>query len=391
MSKKQKTQWDAVKFFTTLSTFGEVPFLGSFRWIQKMVGQRTTFSGRELSAMRNRVVVIGKMPPALFEALRRTVPATSELSLCDLVTDNARLAIQTNSAIKNVTQDQLYELVLGANTVVFWATSDFSTVWTDWVKCLSKNSEVVTQQVFDFAQAGADLEAWGSLDDVVMGGISQSTFFLKKQMPLNPPSLDVIGEPVQYALFTGDVSTENSGGFSSVRTQNFEPPFNFAGWTGLRLRVKGDGQRYKFILRNSADWDSLGYIYAFDTEVGVWIDVVVPFIELVPTFRAKSMPYAAPFDASKAVSFQMMLSKFEYDRRLNPQFTPGLFELALARVDVYRERQGAPLVVVGAAQDEAVSARQQVAVSELEVSYRWVEPAEDMQATAAAISAALAT
>ncbi|MGB5914089.1 MAG: hypothetical protein WBG63_04440, partial [Phormidesmis sp.] len=135
------------------------------------------------------------MPLALFEALRRTVPATSELLLCDLVTDNAQLAIQTNSAIKDVTQDQLYEIVLSANTVVFWATSDFSTVWTDWVKCLSKNSEVVTQQVFDFSQTGADLDAWGSLDDVVMGGISQSTFFLKKQMPLNPSSLDPVSEP----------------------------------------------------------------------------------------------------------------------------------------------------------------------------------------------------
>ncbi len=392
MSKTQKAQWDLVKFVTTLNAFGEVPFFGSFRWIQEWMGQRTAFPGRNLDAMKNRAVVIGKMPSALSEALRQaTLSPKRELLFCDLVTDKDLLVTRTDAATKDVIQDQLCEVVMGADTVVFWVTSDSSSVWTDLVKCLSKNSEVVVQQVFDFTQTDADLAAWDALDDVVMGGVSQSTFFLKKQMSSNLSSLDPISEPTQYALFTGSVSTENSGGFSSVRTQNFEPAFDFSGWTGLRLRVKGDGQRYKFILRNSAGWDSPGYIYGFDTEAGVWLDVVVPFVELVPTFRAKSVPDAAAFDAGKIVSFQIMLSKFEYDRRLNPQFAPGPFELAVAKVAAYRERQGVPLIVVGAALDEeAVSVRQQAALEAIEVPYRWVEPADDTQTLVAAISAALA-
>jgi len=191
----------------------------------------------------------------------------------------------------------------------------------------------VVESVFDFSEPGCDLSAWGALDDVVMGGVSQGQLFLE-----NP------GKPDQQAVFAGVVSTENSGGFSSVRTQNFDPPFNFAGWLGLRLDVKGDGQRYKFILRNSAGWDSPAYIYSFDTTADEWVSVDIPFAELVPTFRAKSVPDATPYDPAKTVSFQLMLSKFEYDKRLNPSFAAGQFKLAVKRIGVYRAQKGDAVV-----------------------------------------------
>ncbi len=396
MSEGQKVQWDAVKFFTTLNTFGEIPFLGSFRWIQEWLGQREIFSGRVLNAMKDRILVIkdtsSASPSALFEALTPLLLSTNELLLCDFSSNNLvneQPVMQADTATTTKSKrHRLNELMLGADTIILQATSDFSTLWADLVKHLSKNSEVVVQPVFDFAQTDADLAAWGALDDVVMGGVSQGTFVFKKQMHLDMSSLDLLDEPAQYALFIGSVSTENSGGFSSVRTQNFEPPFSFAGWTGLRLLVKGDGQRYKFILRNRADWDSPGYIYSFDTQAGVWLDVDVPFAELVPTFRAKSISEAAPFDDSKTVSFQIMLSKFEYDRRLNPNFTPGPFELAVAKVEAYRTRRGVPLIVVGS-EDETVRARQQISLNESEVPCKWVEPG-DAQAVATAVSVLLA-
>ncbi|MBE9060965.1 CIA30 family protein [cf. Phormidesmis sp. LEGE 11477] len=186
----------------------------------------------------------------------------------------------------------------------------------------------VVEPVFDFSEPGCDLSAWGALDDVVMGGVSQGQISL-----VNRNQLD------QQAVFAGVVSTDNSGGFSSVRTQNFEPPFNFSGWMGLRLEVKGDGHRYKFILRNNAGWDSPAYIYGFDTVADEWISVDVPFAELVPTFRARSVPDASPYESAKTVSFQLMLSKFEYDKRLNPRFTAGPFKLAIKRIGLYRVQQ----------------------------------------------------
>ncbi len=94
---------------------------------------------------------------------------------------------------------------------------------------------------------------------------------------------------------------------------------------------------------------------------------------MVATFRAKSVPNAPPFDPQKVFSFQLMLSKFEYDRQLNPSFTPGTFELALQYMNVYRSRKGVPLLVVGS-QDEAARSRQQAMLNDAHIGYRLIEP-----------------
>jgi len=57
----------------------------------------------------------------------------------------------------------------------------------------------------------------------------------------------------------GNVSTNNSGGFVSVRCKNFEPALDLAAYEGLKLRVLGNGLRYKCIIRTDAGWDGVGY------------------------------------------------------------------------------------------------------------------------------------
>ncbi|MBW4472640.1 MAG: CIA30 family protein [Stenomitos rutilans HA7619-LM2] len=160
---------------------------------------------------------------------------------------------------------------------------------------------------------------WGALDDVVMGGVSAST----------------IQQTDHAALFTGNVSTSNSGGFASVRTRNLEPALNLSGYEGIKLRVKGDGQRYKFLMRDDDKWDSIAYSHSFDTTAGEWIDVHIPFRTLIPVFRAKSLANAAPLNASHVCSLQLMLSKFEYDGGLNPHFIAGAFDLELQSISAY--------------------------------------------------------
>lgn len=48
------------------------------------------------------------------------------------------------------------------------------------------------------------------------------------------------------AVFSGEVKTSNSGGFVSIRTRNLSPVMDLSHYNALRLRVKGDGNRYKF-------------------------------------------------------------------------------------------------------------------------------------------------
>ncbi len=188
--------------------------------------------------------------------------------------------------------------------------------------------------LFDFKNPSDDLkETWGAVDDVVMGGVSESSIRL----------ID------NAALFTGIVSTANSGGFVSVRTRNFDPPLNLAEYKGIELRVKGDGQRYKFILRAEAKWDGISYCYSFDTEKDSWINVRIPFDALIPVFRAKTLNDASAFDSSHIYALQLMLSKFEYDGGLNPAFKPGGFALQVETIKAYGDVTKPQFIMISSA------------------------------------------
>lgn len=181
--------------------------------------------------------------------------------------------------------------------------------------------------IFDFCppnQATAPL--WGALDDVVMGGVSQS-------------GLRIL---TTSALFTGVVSAANSGGFASIRTKNIQPPLDLSCFQGIQLRVKGDGQRYKFLLRSSPAWDGVGYAFSFDTVAEQWQTIQIPFQQLTPVLRAKRNPTAPAFDPKTVYSLQLMLSKFEYDGALNPHFQPGPFALELETISAYLDHHPLP-------------------------------------------------
>ncbi|MGB3790868.1 MAG: CIA30 family protein [Phormidesmis sp.] len=327
-SPKNRTQWDVTRFLQTLNNFGEIPFLGSFRWLQQWLGQAKIFPGKTFDATVRKAAVLGDLPFEKLDSFRQQMSPITQLEMCS---ESSLQAASSSDEKRN----RLIAQLMAADTVV--VSSEIAAASATLLAILDQIEKdrrgQVVELVFDFSEPGCDLSAWGELDDVVMGGVSQGRLYLA-----NPNQAD------QQAVFAGVVSTDNSGGFSSVRTQNFEPPFNFSGWLGMRLEVKGDGQRYKFILRNSASWDSPAYVYGFDTTAGEWISMDVPFAALVPTFRARSMPDASLFDPAKTVSFQLMLSKFEYDKRLNPNFTAGPFELAIKGIAVYRPRQGEAIV-----------------------------------------------
>lgn len=167
---------------------------------------------------------------------------------------------------------------------------------------------------------------WGALDDVVMGGVSESTFQVD-------PTGGENGGPT--GVFKGVVSTANNGGFTSIRTRNFSVPEDVSAYDGLELRLKGDGCRYKLIVRTSSDWDTVGYTASFDTVDSQWQSIRLPFSSLRPIFRARTVLDAPPFDPSKILSLQLMFSKFEYDGKLNPTFAEGAFQLPVSSIRAY--------------------------------------------------------
>ncbi|ACK70106.1 NADH:ubiquinone oxidoreductase complex I intermediate-associated protein 30 [Gloeothece citriformis PCC 7424] len=188
--------------------------------------------------------------------------------------------------------------------------------------------------IFDFTNPTLELkESWGAVDDVVMGGVSQSNIKLIRNR----------------AVFSGNVSTDNNGGFASVRTRNFEPPLDLSDYDGIELRVQGDGKRYKFILRCEGKWDGIGYCYSFDTIYNFTQTIQIPFADLIPVFRAKTVPEAGNFDASKIYSMQLMLSKFEYNGGLNPRFSPGLFGIEIESIKAYGGKPKPQFIMISSA------------------------------------------
>ena len=87
-----------------------------------------------------------------------------------------------------------------------------------------------------------ELLEWGPLDDVVMGGVSRSTFITGSSC----------------ATFSGVVTSENNGGFAGCRTRALRPALDLRRFEGLRLRLRGDGNRYKLILRDDYSWNGIG-------------------------------------------------------------------------------------------------------------------------------------
>ena len=116
------------------------------------------------------------------------------------------------------------------------------------------------QIVFQFTQ-DADLGAWEVQDDVVMGGRSRG------QLRLNEAG---------NAVFTGTVSLENDGGFSSI--QHAFAPLDVSRRRAVVLGLKGDGKRYQ--LRVDAT-PGARHSYACDFQTsGDWQAIEIPFADM---------------------------------------------------------------------------------------------------------------
>lgn len=119
--------------------------------------------------------------------------------------------------------------------------------------------------LFDF-QKDADVHGWAIEDDGVMGGLSKGRFRLT---------------PEGNAEFSGNVSLENDGGFSSLQW-NFDP-IDTQGFSRFVLRIRGDGKRY-LLLTEAAPGDRHYYQAEFETN-GDWQTLEIPFADMVPHFR----------------------------------------------------------------------------------------------------------
>jgi hypothetical protein len=144
--------------------------------------------------------------------------------------------------------------------------------------------------IIDFAAPDAH-EKWETVNDVVMGGLSESSLKITEK---------------NTALFKGTVSMENYGGFSSMRSHPGE--FDLSGYLGLIVKVNGDGKDYRLRLRTDDGHDGIAYQAHFVTEKNKWVTVRLPFDTFIPVFRGRVVDDAPDFDVSRVRRIGFMIA-----------------------------------------------------------------------------------
>lgn len=131
--------------------------------------------------------------------------------------------------------------------------------------------------IFDFSK-DIMAQGWYIVNDGVMGGLSKGSFSLDKDV----------------AVFKGEVSTDNNGGFTMV--QNRFNSIKTNSFSAFVIKLKGDGKDYQFRVKSDR-YQQYSYVYQFSTS-GDWEEITIPYSDMVPQFRGRklSMPN---FDGKK--------------------------------------------------------------------------------------------
>jgi monofunctional biosynthetic peptidoglycan transglycosylase len=152
---------------------------------------------------------------------------------------------------------------------------------------------------------------WFVINDVVMGGISASSFQVTE---------------TGTAVFSGVLSLENNGGFASA---NMKPSqFDAGDGDGIRFRFKGDGRQYKITLKNDDTFNGFSYRFAFSTKNGEWLTLDVPFASFIPKFMGETTS-APPVDRKSIKTFGFLIS----DKQAGP------FRLEIDWIGAYSKKE----------------------------------------------------
>ena len=138
------------------------------------------------------------------------------------------------------------------------------------------------QSLAEFTADDPNGVEWKVVNDGVMGGISKGNFSVSDKGILN---------------FSGTLSLENNGGFSSIRSGEIDR--NLSNDLGILLKVKGDGRTYSIRLESSATYRGMPISFSgsFTPEAGKWQQIKIPFSDLKGGWRGMDLP-DKQFDSS---------------------------------------------------------------------------------------------
>ena len=150
---------------------------------------------------------------------------------------------------------------------------------------------------------GMEIDSWRSINDGVMGGLSAGGMV----------------QSDQGLKFTGRLSLENNGGFSSVRRLVKQ---DLSSATAVRIEVRGDGREYQFRIRQGNGFDGVAWRAVFSSS-DEWQQIDIPLDQFIPVFRGRLVPQAGPVVPSGIRQIGFLLA----DKNA------GRFELEVRRIE----------------------------------------------------------
>ncbi|UCH65852.1 MAG: CIA30 family protein [Ignavibacterium sp.] len=160
------------------------------------------------------------------------------------------------------------------------------------VMSLIMNSDKVIFN-FDSPETSGD---WTTVNDVVMGGVSESRFEINSD---------------STATFSGTVLPDNNGGFASARTY-LESEFD--GFEGTIIRVKGDGNIYNLRFRTDNNFDGMSYQAKFKTDAREWKEYKIPLSDFKPTFRGRTLSNKPKLESKNMKQIGILIADKQFGR-----------------------------------------------------------------------------
>jgi NADH dehydrogenase [ubiquinone] 1 alpha subcomplex assembly factor 1 len=148
----------------------------------------------------------------------------------------------------------------------------------------------MTKVLFDFTDPDA-VDAWRSIDDRVMGGVSHSM---------------LRNDPAGHAVFEGEVSLESNGGFASVRSSAGDR--GHAEAEVCVIEVRGDSKQFKLSLLTNDGFDGINYQTTFAPAAGSWRTLQLPLADFRASFRGREVPDAPGLDPSRIRQVGLMIA-----------------------------------------------------------------------------------
>jgi hypothetical protein len=151
------------------------------------------------------------------------------------------------------------------------------------VLCISALQSFGQSSIIDFGNSAEKNQEWILLSDNIMGGVTKS-------------KIEYTNNSV---LLSGNISLDNYGGFSSIKTKY--KSVDLSKYIGIKIKFKSTNQKFAFTLEDNQNWTQPNYKREFyPKKDNTWEEVVIyfkDFQEIVigePTgnmMKSKSLKY----------------------------------------------------------------------------------------------------